>query len=158
MLPARWDPFRSINRELSSLHREMDDLFRRTFGAAAETRGGSVINPMINTYAKGDTFCVEAEIPGVEKENLDVSVDGNILTVQGERKESKEVKEEEYFVRESQAGSFVRRLSLPEGVNTDQVHASYENGILKISMPLEKKLSSGRKVQIEGSTEGKKVH
>lgn len=157
MLPTRWDPFRSINKELSSLHREMDDLFRRTFGTTMEAKGG-VISPTINTYAKGNMFCVEAEIPGVEKGDLDVSVDGDVLTLRGERKESKEVKEEDYIVRESQFGSFVRRLTLPEGVNTDQIHASYDNGILKISMPVEKKLSTGRKVQIEGPAEGKKVH
>ena len=156
MLPARWDPFRSINKELSSLHREMDDLFRRTFGQTMETKG--VMSPAINTYSKGNTFCVEAEIPGVKVEDLDVSVDGDILTLRGERKESKEVKEEDYMVRESQFGSFIRRLTLPEGVNTDQIHASFDNGLLKISMPVEKKLSTGRKVQIEGPTEGKQVH
>jgi HSP20 family protein len=137
----------------------MDDLFRRTFGQfgqVAETKG--VMSPTINTYSKGNTFCVEAEIPGVEKGDLDVSVDGDILTLRGERKESREVKEEEYIVRESQFGSFVRRLTLPEGVNADQIHASYDNGILKISMPVEKKLSTGRKVRIEGPEEGKKVH
>lgn len=157
MLPARWDPFRNINRELSSLHREMDDLFQRTFGTTLEAKGG-VISPTVNTYVKGNTFCVEAEIPGVEKGDLDVSVDGNMLILQGERKEGKEVKEEDYILRESQFGSFVRRLTLPEGANPEQIHAFYENGILKISMPLEKKLSSGRKVQIEGPAEGKQVH
>lgn len=156
MLPARLDPFRSINKELSSLHREMDDLFRRTFGQPTEARG--VMSPTINTYAKGNTFCVEADIPGVKKEDLDVSVDGDVLTLRGERKESKEVKEEDYIVRESQFGSFIRRLTLPEGVNIDQIHASYDDGILKISMPMEKKLSAGRKVQIEWPKEGKKLH
>jgi len=156
MLPARWDPFRSINKELSSLHREMDDLFRRTFGQTMETKG--VVSPAINTYSKGNTFCVEVEIPGVKMEDLDVSVDGDILTLRGERKESKEVKDEDYMVRESQFGTFIRRMTLPEGVNTDQIHASFDNGILKISMPVEKKLSTGRKVRIEGPTEGKQVH
>jgi HSP20 family protein len=162
MLPVRWEPFRSINKELSTLHREMDELFRRTFGWGAEPsvleRGG-VMSPAINTFTKGNTYCVEAELPGVAKKDVDVSVEGNILTLRGERRESKETKEEDYFIREAQYGSFVRRLTLPEGVNTDEIHAKYENGILQISMPLEKKVSTGRKVLIEGAEESKKrVH
>ena len=66
------------------------------------------------------------------------------------------MKEENYFVRESQYGSFVRRLTLPEWVNTDEIHATYTDGVLRISMPVEKKLATGRKVMIEGPEEGKK--
>ena len=155
-MSTRWDPFRSINKELSSLHREVDDLFRRTFGFGSEK--GSGMSPTVNTYLKGNTFCVEAELPGVSKDDLEVSVDGDILTLSGERKESREIKEDEYILRESQFGSFLRRLPLPEGVNTEQIDASFERGILKISMPLEKKTTSGRKVEIKDPEEEKKVH
>jgi HSP20 family protein len=158
MLPVRWDPFRGLTRELGTLHREMDDLFRRTFGVTTEPaleRGG-FISPAVNTFVKGDTYFVEAEIPGVSKEDLDVSIEGNILTLRGERKQSKETKEEDYYLREAQYGSFIRRLSLPEGVNSEKIQAVYENGILRISMPVTKKAITGRKVLVAGPEEGKK--
>jgi HSP20 family protein len=161
MLPIRFDPFRGLTRELSTLHREMDDLFRRTFGVTAETlpaETAGFISPLVNTYVKDNMFCVEAEIPGVDKKDLDVSVDGKVLTLRGERKITKEIKEVDYLTRESQYGSFIRRLTLPEGVNSEKIHASYESGILKITMPMAKRVA-GRKVMIEGPEEkAGKVH
>ena len=159
MLPTQWGPFRGLSRELSTLHREMDELFRKTFGLTAEPafEKGAVFTPAVNTYVEGNNYCVEAELPGINKKDIDVSIDGNILTLRGERRESKERKEENYYIHESQYGSFVRRLTLPEEVNTEKVHAAYDNGVLRISMPIEKKLAAGRKVLIEGSEEsGKK--
>lgn len=158
MLPTRWDPFRSLTRELGSMHREMDDLFRRTFGLGRETpsEAGFFMAPPVNTYTKGNTYFVEAELPGVNKDDLDVSIDGNILTLRGERKADKEMKEEDYLIRETQYGSFIRRLTLPEGVDTGEIHARFEDGVLRISMPFEKKLAEGRKVLVEGPGEGKK--
>lgn len=156
MLPIRWDPF----RDLSSLHREIDELFRRTFGTSGSAKEagekGGVFSPLINTYTRDNVFHCEAELPGINKQDLDVNIDGNILTIRGERKMEKESKEEDFLVRESHYGTFVRRMTLPEGVNTEKIHASYEDGMLKITMPMEKKLTTGRKVMISGPEEGKK--
>jgi HSP20 family protein len=159
MLPIRWDPF----RDLGTLHREIDDLFRRTFGSMAETEGEAtqMMSPKVNTFIKDNVFHVEAELPGLNREDLDVSIDGNVLTLHGERKESKERKDQDYLMRESRFGSFMRRLTLPEGVDTDKVRAGYDNGILTVTMPVTKKLAGGRKVLIEGGTgkpSEKKVH
>ena len=77
MLPMRFDPFKSLTRELGTLHREMDDLFRKTFGITGETlpaETAGFVSPLVNTYVKDKMFCVEAEIPGVDKKDLDVSV------------------------------------------------------------------------------------
>jgi len=158
MLPIRWDPFSNLTRELGTIHREMDELFRRTFGLTKEAphEAGFYMTPAVNTYTKENTYVVEAELPGVHKDDLDVSIEGHILTLKGERKTSKETKEDDYYIRESQYGSFVRKLTLPEGVNTEHIHAKFEDGILFVSMPIEKKLTAGRKVLIEGTTEGKK--
>lgn len=159
MLPIRWDPFKDLGRELTSLHREMDELFRRTFGLTGEGGGvqtAAFVSPVVNTYVRDQQFCIDSELPGVNKKDLDVSVEGNVLTLRGERQSSKEITEDAYMLRESRVGSFVRRLTLPEGVNTEKIHASYENGILHISMPMEKQIG-GRKVLIEGAEEGKKA-
>ncbi len=155
MLPVRWDPF----REMSTFRREMDDLFRRTFGLTRGEAEKGVFSPVVNAYAKGDRYCIEAEIPGVEKKDLDVTVEGNQLMIRGERRMSRETKEDEYLIKESEFGTFLRRVTLPEGVNTENVHASYDNGVLKITLPMEKKAIVGRKIEIEGAEkEGKKAH
>lgn len=150
MLPIRWDPF----RDLSTLHREIDSLFRRTFGSPGETESEATLlmSPKLNAFVKDNVYHVEAELPGMDRNDLDVNIEGNILTVRGERKMSKDTKEEDFLVRESQYGSFLRRLTLPEGVDTDKVQAKYDNGILMITMPMTKKLTGGRKVLIEGGT------
>ena len=155
MLPVRWDPF----REMSTFRREMDDFFRRTFGLTRGETEKGVFSPVVNAYVKGDSYCIEAEIPGVEKKDLDVTVEGHLLAIRGERRMSRETKEEEYIIRESEFGTFLRRVTLPEGVNTENVHASYDNGVLKITLPMEKKAIAGRKIEIEGTEkEGRKTH
>ncbi|WP_432822293.1 Hsp20/alpha crystallin family protein [Trichloromonas sp.] len=162
MLPSRWDPFRDLSKELSQLHREMDDMFRRTFGLNREValESGGLGVPMVNTYVKDHKFYVEVEVPGVSREQLDVSVDGNMLTISGARKSSREVKEHEYLMREAHYGSFRRRLMLPEGVNAEMIQASCRNGVLEISMPMEKKAVGGRKIAIEGGEgeEPREIH
>ncbi len=160
MLPMRWDPFRDLGRDLGSLHREMDELFRRTFGTAREPamEGGFLMSPQVNTFTKDKTFFIEAEIPGVEKKDLDINVDGNVLTLRGERRAGRETRREDYLLREMRSGSFLRRLTLPEGADTEKIHATYKDGVLEISMPITKSLG-GRKVLIEGAEEGtKKIH
>jgi len=162
MLPSRWDPFRDLSKELSQLHREMDDMFRRTFGLTREVafESAGVGVPMVNTYVKDQRFYVEVEVPGVKKDQLDVSVAGNMLTISGERKSSREVREHEYIMREAHLGSFRRRLMLPEGVNAEMIQASCKDGVLEISMPMEKKSIGGRKIAIEGGEgeEPKEIH
>ena len=148
MLPIRWDPF----RDLSTLHREIDSLFRRTFGSLGETESEATLlmSPKLNAFVKDNVYHVEAELPGMNRDDLDVNIEGNILTLRGERKLSKETKEEDFLLRESQYGSFLRRLTLPDGVDSDKVQAKYDNGILMITMPMTKKLTGGRKVLVEG--------
>jgi len=165
MLPVNWNPTRTLSRELSSLHREMDELFRRTFGMsgerafeAAEAETAGLFPVAVNCYIKGNTYFVEAEIPGAERNDLDLSVEGNLLVLRGERKGNREVKDQDYLIRESSFGSFVRRISLPEGADSEKIQAKYIDGVLKVSMPISK-TASGRKILIEGSAaEGGKLH
>ena len=150
MLPIRWDPF----RDLGSLHREIDSLFRRSFGALEETESEAalLLSPKLNAFVKDNLYHVEAELPGIAREDLDVSIDGNILTLRGERKLNKETKGRDFLIHESGYGTFMRRLTLPEGVDPDKVQARYEDGMLMITMPMTKKVVAGRKVLIEGGT------
>ena len=90
MLPVLFDPIRN----LSTFQREVDDLFRRSFGLSRGEEG-VVFSPIVNAYTKGNKFCIEAEIPGVDQKDLDVSVEGDMLVLRGERKVSRETKEED---------------------------------------------------------------
>ncbi|MDY0268594.1 Hsp20/alpha crystallin family protein [Trichloromonas sp.] len=158
MLPSRWDPFRDLSKELSQLHREMDDMFRRTFGLTREPGEGLGIGtPAINTYMKDHIFHVDVEVPGVKREKLDVSVDGNMLTISGERTADRETKDHDYLVRETHFGAFRRRLMLPEGADAEKIQAVCKNGILEISMPVGTKETAGRKIPIEGGEEEGKL-
>lgn len=151
MLPIRWDPFKDLNRELGTLHQEMDELFRRTFGLGRDVpEAGSMMTLSVNSFVKDGVYHILAEVPGVDRKDLDVSIDGHILTIRGERKLARETKEQEFMLREWRSGTFVRRLTLPEGVDTEKIHASCKEGVLEITLPMTV-AAAGRKVAIEGS-------
>ena len=114
-----------------------------------------LLSPVVNSYIQGKTFCVEAELPGLDKKDIDVSIDGNALTIRGERRVSEATKREDFLLKESRYGAFFRSIVLPEGVDTENVHAGYDNGILKITMPVEKKPAGGKRVKIEGPAAGR---
>lgn len=143
----RWDPF----RELSTMHRDVDELFRRTFGDFGGfghlVKEGSHY-PLLETYTQDDRFYVKAYIPGVNPKKIDISVMGNRLTLKGESKEDKNIKEEDYVLREIRYGAFERSVTLPEGVNTEDLHAGFEEGMLTISAPI-KEEGKAKKIPIE---------
>ena len=154
MLPVRFDPM----RELSTLQREMDDLFKRIFGSRREAGEGGFLTtaPAINSYIKDGVFHLEAELPGVDTDKLDVRMDGNELIIHGERSTSHKEEEVDYLLRESRLSTFERRMTLPSGADIDKAHASYHNGLLEVTMPVTKKEISGRKIPVEGIKAGKK--
>ena len=91
--------------------------------------------PGVEVYEKADKFVVRTELPGMKKEEIDVSVVGDTLTISGERKAESEVKEEDYHRCELCYGKFSRSVGLPAAVNAAKVDASYEDGILEITLP-----------------------
>ena len=103
--------------------------------------------PPIEMYEKEDKFIVKAELPGMKKEEIDISVVGDTLTIKGERKTETEVKEEDYYCCERSYGSFFRSLTVPAAVDTNKIEAAYENGVLEISLPKAPEVKS-KKVEI----------
>lgn len=157
MLPIRWDPF----RDFGTMHREFDDLLRQVFGGALTETGtaGNTLTPVVNTFVKENVYHLQAELPGVAKDDLDISIEENMLILKGERKEVTEKKEADYILKESRYGSFVRRMTLPDGVDTEKVHATCKDGILEITMPIEQKAPTARKVMVEGEpAKARKIH
>jgi len=154
MLPMRWDPM----RDLSTLQREFDDLFRRVFGAARE-RGGEaefVVAPAVNSFIKDGNLHLEAELPGVNPEQLEVRIDGREVVIRGERRAGRSEEKADYLMRETRYSAFERRLPLPEGADAEHAHAVCHDGLLEITMPVTAAKPGGRKLVIEGMETGKK--
>ncbi len=92
-------------------------------------------SPPVEMYEKADRFVVRVELPGVKKDEIDVSVTGETLTVSGEREVPKQAKDEEYHRCEVCYGSFSRSIAMPAAVEVDEIDATYEDGVLQVSLP-----------------------
>lgn len=110
--------------------------------------------PALESFLKNGNLVVRLDAPGVDPKDIDVSVVGNVLTIKGERKEEKEVKSEDYIRHEASYGSFERRMTLPEGANTEKIAATFKNGVVEITMPVAKTVE-GKKVPVQVEAEKK---
>jgi HSP20 family protein len=91
--------------------------------------------PVLDVYEEKDDLIVKAEIPGLAKDEIDISLEGNNLTIKGEKKKEEEIKEEDYYRCERTYGAFSRSIELPMAVQTEKVNASFKNGVLEIRLP-----------------------
>jgi HSP20 family protein len=91
--------------------------------------------PALDVYDEKDDLIVKAEIPGLTKDEIDISLEENILTIKGEKKKEEEVKEDDYYRCERTFGAFSRSIELPMNVKPDKVNASFKNGVLEIRLP-----------------------
>lgn len=148
---TRWKPM----RELETLERSMENMFDRLtdrfFGP--RERGRSLWKteawaPSVESHIDNGNLIVKVDLPGLDPKEVSISVLGNQLTIEGERKHEEKKEEKDYFYQEVEYGKFSRTIALPEGVEADKVKASYKNGVLEITMPAPKQLAS-KKVQIE---------
>jgi HSP20 family protein len=98
--------------------------------------------PSVDVLQKDGKTVVRADLPGVKREDIDISVEGDMLTIKGCREEEKEKKGKDYFVSERASGEFCRTLRLPEGITAEQVEASYKDGVLEVSFPSPKPVKS----------------
>lgn len=146
----KWDPV----RELSTLQSEMEDLFRKLTGGFGLEFAKGQWYPTVESYLEGDKLHVRADLPGMDPADIDVSIAGNMLTIKGERKSERKEKESEYLFCETSYGSFERTITLPEGVDTENVHAEYKGGVLEITMPA-KGAALPRKVHVTVAKEEK---
>jgi HSP20 family protein len=135
MAIVRWDPFDAFLGAQEDLNR----LFRRSWLKPVEGREsvaeGGTWAPAVDIYETGEAYAIEADLPGIDPKDIDVSVDDGVLSLRGERKLEKEVKEENYHRVERAYGMFSRSIRLPADADADNVKASYDNGLLKITVP-----------------------
>src|SRR6266478_3135110 len=134
-LLTRWEPLREFSTLQDRMNR-MNRLFRESYGAEGPEEALTTTNfaPPVDIYEDEHNVTMKLEVPGIDEKDIDVRIEGNTLTVHGERKIEKEEKEENYRRVERQYGSFTRSFTLPSSVDTGQVNAHYDNGVLKISL------------------------
>jgi HSP20 family protein len=149
---TRWEPF----REFATLQDRMNRLFRESFNDAGrdESLTTSTFAPAVDVYEDEHKVTLKIEVPGIEEKDIDVRVENNTLTVHGERKIEKEEKEENYRRVERQYGSFTRTFTLPTTVDTNNVAANYDKGVLKITLP---KKAEAKPKQIKVHVAGEKA-
>ncbi len=135
---TRWDPFSDI----SQLSRTMNRLFRTFPEGRAETF------PAMNVYAGDEEAVVTAELPGVESNQLDVSVNGDIFTISGTRETGESRENQAWHRRERFSGKFTRSVQLPFQVESDKVRARLKQGVLQVILP-RAEADKPRRIQIE---------
>ncbi len=155
---TRWDPF----RELNALQNRMNRLFEEQQyggGRGEELTTGAFVPP-VDIYEDEHGIQLKLEVPGIDEKDLNIKVENNVLTVTGERKFEKEQKEENFHRIERRYGSFTRSFTLPNTVDTENITADYNNGVLAVNLgkrqeakPKQIKVSigqGGQKKSIEG--------
>lgn len=146
--PARWDPFSEVNSLRSALDRFFDPAFAR-FPSAL--RGGNeevgTASLGLDIYETNDALVVKAAIPGVDPKDVDISVEEDVLTISGSYETREEENNEHYHRRELHSGSFQRALRLPPTVEPQNATATFENGLLKLTMP-KKQEARARSIKI----------
>ena len=154
MVVQRWDPF----RELRQMEDTMNRLWRGFGGTPTASGGVEYWNIPMDVVQKDDIVEVKAVVQGVNIDDIDVSVEDNVLTIKAERKTETEKEDEQYLLRECVTGSFYRALRLPDTVDTEKIESTYDNGVLTVTMPkaeekkkkqIQIKVGAGRK-EIEG--------
>lgn len=133
MTLVKWRPGRDIFRFRDEMDRLFED-FMEKFPARSEL-GSQIWNPEIDVRETETEIVVEAELPGIDQKDVNVSIKDNVLTLKGEKKMEKEEKEANYYRAERTYGSFMRSFSLPTLVVADKVGARYRNGVLTVTLP-----------------------
>ena len=135
MAIVRWmDPFRDVMGIQDRVNRLFEDVLARSRGREVGLEAGAWM-PAVDIYETDDDIVVKAELPGVEKDQVGVEVKAGVLTLRGERKFEKEVKEENYHRIERSYGTFLRSFTLPASVEEDKVSAKLTGGVLEIHLP-----------------------
>ena len=143
--PQAWSPFRELDR----FRRDFDDLFDRFLGDRL-SRQSPGNGPALESYVANGKLIVRADLPGIAPKDVEITATGDQLTIRGKREQQREEKGRDFIHREVTYGSFERVVKLPGGVNPDEIKASYNNGVLELTVPLPEQ-SRTRKVPIQSA-------
>jgi len=157
MTIVRYDPF----RDLRTLQEEVNRLFSTnlTRGFGEEGIGRGAWNPSVDIYENKDHIVLEAELPGMDRKDFELSVENNVITLHGERQFEKKDDTDNYHRVERSYGSFTRSFTLPQTVSADGATADYRNGVLRVTLP-KREETKARRIQVSGegaATPGKTI-
>jgi HSP20 family protein len=162
---VRYDPF----RDLRTLQEEVNRLFSTnlTPGFGEEGIGRGAWNPSVDIYENKDHIVLEAELPGMNREDFELTVENNVITLRGERRFEKKDETDNYHRVERSYGSFTRSFTLPQSVSAEGATAEYRNGVLRVTLAkredtkarrievtAEGTAASGRKIEAKGEKAG----
>ena len=134
MTLVRWDPFRDVSSLQDRINRMFEDFFPRSRELDEEI-GACAWQPAVDIYETDTGLVIQAELPGVHKDDVSVELKDNILTLKGERRVEKEIDEQRYFRQERCFGAFNRSFTLRESVQPDKIKAKFKEGVLEVEVP-----------------------
>ncbi len=145
---TRWNPW----EEMFNFTRRMNRLFEPTLLRRLDLKEDDSITsylwePLVDIYETNEDIVVKAEIPGMKKEDIEISITDNVLTIKGEKKQERKMQNEDYHRIECSYGTFQRSFSLPKAIKPDNVTASYKDGVLTITVPKAEEVKP-KKIQI----------
>ncbi len=146
MLVKRYEPFNDIRKSFDLVNAIMNSVAQTT---QTEEKEAMAFTPKVNTREGKEAYHIEVELPGIKKEEVEVKVEENVLTISGERNLRDEVKEEDYHKVESYYGKFSRSFTLPERVDVENIHAESTDGLLEVVIPKLKIDTSSKKIEIK---------
>ncbi len=150
----KYDPF----RELRSLQDEMNRLFMTSVprGFSEEEMASGGWAPSVDIYESETEIVLEAELPGMARDEFEVSIENNVITLKGERKFERKDDGDNYHRVERAYGAFTRSFSLPRSVVANETTADFKNGVLRVSLP-KKEEAKARKIEVKGEDEEAKA-
>ena len=150
MALVRWNPW----GELFDLHNQMDQLFQ-TLTTETPRNGGQHANLPVDIRQSDEAYTIEASVAGFKPEDVEVTFEAGVLTIRGTHREDHEQKQGTYVRRERQTQSVFRQISLPAEVRAEEISASFENGLLSVTVPRAQKAQPKR---IQVTTSGSAPH
>ncbi len=144
---VRYDPF----RDLRGLREEFNRLFAGSLAPAFDEEGiaRGTWSPTVDIYESKDQIVLEAELPGMNREDFELSVENNVITLRGERRFEKKDEADNYHRVERAYGSFTRSFTLPRSVSAEGASAEYRNGVLRVVLP-KREEAKARRIEVKG--------
>jgi HSP20 family protein len=145
---VRYDPFRDLRTLQEEVNRLFSTNLTRAFGDEGIGRGAWA--PSVDIYENKDQIVLEAELPGMNQDEFDLSIENNVITLRGERKFEKADETDNYHRVERSYGAFTRSFTLPQTVSAEGAVAEYNNGVLRVTLP-KREETKARRIQVTGA-------
>lgn len=144
---VRYDPFRDLRNLQDEVNRLFSTNLSRTFGDEGIARGAWI--PSVDIFENKDQIVLEAELPGMNREDFDLSIENNVITLRGERRFEKKDEGDNYHRVERSYGTFTRSFTLPQTVSAEGAVAEYKNGVLRVTLPKHEEVKA-RRIEVKG--------